>query len=915
LALVAVLPGVVLAQNISSDGRFSRAQTLIGPNYTIDATLGRQVGSNLFHSFGKFGLATGESAIFTATGASGPISNVVGRVTGGAPSSIDGRIQSDVAGANLYLINPSGIVFGPNATINVSGSFRAATADYLRMDDGARFQATNPDASTLSAAPPAAFGFLSVPSARITVNGSALTAPAGRTLALVGGPVSIDQAALVAPGGQIAVTSAASSGEVPAATGAPVSTAVAHGKVDINRSSLNVSDPTSHTSGGTVRIHAGAMNMASGEINADNFGVGAGGLIALRSDDAMTLASGVAVHADAQGTGTGGNISIRAGSLLAASAIVQSKTFGPNNAGDITVLVNGAASFDGASGATGIIASSGPSSAGNSGNITLASGSLSLAGGAQISSSTRGSGKGGIINIDTGALTMLNQGQISSNTSGSGAAGDLSLDAGILSLTDAFTQISSSTSSSGRAGDVSVTAGSAIIRNLAEINAGTTASGNGGTVRVTVARDLTIIGPPSDNPFLTGISSVADPGSTGNAGKVGVTAGRLSISGFTGEISSSTLGSGSAGDVSVQIAGPLSISGPVGTFFPTGIISESLQSPPFVSNGNAGNVSIGAQNMALVAGGAVASRTTGAGSGGTVSVITPGALLLNGQGTQIAASALGTQSGPGGTVSVIAGGLTVQAGATIASSSLGPGKGGDVTINAADIILTDPGATPQISANSRGTGDAGSITVTAVNLQMKNSATISTDAATANGGNINISVHDLMYLVDSQITTSVKGAFGNGGNIFIDPRLLVLQRSSIIAQAVRGHGGNITIIADQYLPSADSIVSATSQLGISGTVELIGPRVDLNGSLVVLSSELRAAAEILRDSCAARSALPRSSLTDAGRGGLPQDPETMIPALYLAGRDAEGESTDDSISTPMPFVRHGSLHVTTDCGV
>ena len=52
------------------------------------------------------------------------------------------------------------IVFGPNATVNVSGSFHASTADYLKMSDGAKFQATNPDGSTLSAAPPAAFGFL-----------------------------------------------------------------------------------------------------------------------------------------------------------------------------------------------------------------------------------------------------------------------------------------------------------------------------------------------------------------------------------------------------------------------------------------------------------------------------------------------------------------------------------------------------------------------------------------------------------------------------------------------------------------------------------------------------------------------------------------------------------------------------------
>jgi len=113
----------------------------------------------------------------------------------------------------------------------------------------------------------------------------------------------------------------------------------------------------------------------------------------------------------------------------------------------------------------------------------------------------------------------------------------------------------------------------------------------------------------------------------------------------------------------------------------------------------------------------------------------------------------------------------------------------------------------------------------------------------------------------------------------------VLDQSSIIAQAIEGHGGNITINAGEFIASSDSIVSASSQKGISGTIEIIGPRVDLNGALIVLSSELRNAAQVLRNSCAAQSGLPQSSLIERGRGGLPQDPDAKIPALYIAGRD------------------------------
>ena len=124
---------------------------------------------------------------------------------------------------------------------------------------------------------------------------------------------------------------------------------------------------------------------------------------------------------------------------------------------------------------------------------------------------------------------------------------------------------------------------------------------------------------------------------------------------------------------------------------------------------------------------------------------------------------------------------------------------------------------------------------------MNNGAAISTEAATstASGGNITLHVRDFLYLVSSEITTSVKGETGNGGNIAIDPQLMILDHSSIIAQAIEGHGGNITITAGLFIPSSDSVVSATSQLGISGTVEINGPRVDVNGALVVLSTELR----------------------------------------------------------------------------
>jgi large exoprotein involved in heme utilization and adhesion len=102
----------------------------------------------------------------------------------------------------------------------------------------------------------------------------------------------------------------------------------------------------------------------------------------------------------------------------------------------------------------------------------------------------------------------------------------------------------------------------------------------------------------------------------------------------------------------------------------------------------------------------------------------------------------------------------------------------------------------------------------------------------ADGGNITLRIDRFMRLADSKISTSVKNGAGNGGNISIDPQFLSLLRSTIAANAVQGRGGNVTIVADQFVPSAESAVTASSSLGVSDSIEVVGPRTDLNGSLV-----------------------------------------------------------------------------------
>lgn len=143
--------------SLTPDGTLGTTVTQTGNLYTITGGTRPGNGPNLFHSFDRFSVGKDVTASFT--GPTG-IANIVSRVTGGQRSDIDGTLRSKIAGANLFLLNPSGVMFGSNARLDVSGSFHVSTADYLRFADGATFSAHVGGKSTLTVAAPAAFGFL-----------------------------------------------------------------------------------------------------------------------------------------------------------------------------------------------------------------------------------------------------------------------------------------------------------------------------------------------------------------------------------------------------------------------------------------------------------------------------------------------------------------------------------------------------------------------------------------------------------------------------------------------------------------------------------------------------------------------------------------------------------------------------------
>lgn len=196
-----------LYAQIATDGTLGATTNLTGPNFQIPANLGQQRGGNLFHSFKEFNIDTGQSATFTGPNT---VQNILTRVTGEQRSWIDGTLRSEIPNANLYLLNPSGILFGKNARLDInSGSFYASTADGINLGNDGKFLARSPKDSTLTMSEPSAFGFLDSQPASIEIQGDTLAiknhtyyAPNG-TINVTATNIHLDDSTLYAPNGTI----------------------------------------------------------------------------------------------------------------------------------------------------------------------------------------------------------------------------------------------------------------------------------------------------------------------------------------------------------------------------------------------------------------------------------------------------------------------------------------------------------------------------------------------------------------------------------------------------------------------------------------------------------------------------------------------------------------------------------------
>jgi filamentous hemagglutinin family protein len=868
LALTSILLGanIAQAQTYTPSNRTPVAdKTAIGTqvsgsnnNFTINGGLSR--GQKLFHSFTDFSVPTGGSATFNHTVGE---HSIITRVTGNLFSDINGLVNTQ--GASFFLINPNGMVFGPNAQLNVGKAFVGSTANGIDLVDGSGRTITfgtnpNGDAPLLSINPNVFFNVsrlnMGGGNGQIRNFGTLKTPNNGQYIGLIGGNVTLDGSQgggkIIAPGGRVDIGGLNSVGtitignnglvfggdglrsDVSLINGAGVTVRAAgtldnvttfFNNVTAPGSSINISannldilnsgakldnQPAAIDAG--FDTNSGVQTKAAGDINID-----ATGKVNINNSDVKnTLRPG--------GEGIIGGIKIQAGTLdVNNNSLISTVTGGKGNAGNIDLKVSGDINL--ANGSS--IASSAVEAAqGNAGNIDIKStGNLTIAGTndpsllqgdtttalSDISSITRGKGDAGKITINTqGNLSLANR-------------------AGILNYIDG-TGVGNSEGISINAKDVNL----ANFGNIQSSNYGGT--GHAGNIDIANTGNLTITG-TNNRSLLQGDKITA-----------------------LSEIASITQGKGNAGKITINTQGNLSLANRAGIFNYVDIKGEGtsqgisitakdislanispIQSGNYGGKGNAGDINIKAFGDILISGydslstnptqSSISSDTYGQGDTGKITIDTQGKLsLLN--GGKITNSIFGTAVGNSKGISITARELELANSSFIATSTIQTaqvnGKGnagdinvktnGDIKISGYDALSTNPIASniSFIESNTYGQGDAGKITI---DTQGQGKLSL------VNGGQIFSAIY----------TTAV----GNSKGISITARELELANGSNIVTSTfqttpvkdKGTAGDISINTTGDIkisgygafstnPTLSSITSGTAGQGDAGKITI-----------------------------------------------------------------------------------------------
>ena len=790
--------------------------TVDGDNRII--TGGTTAGSNLFHSFQEFSLPTGTRAMFN-NGLT--IDNIITRVTGDEISEINGTISTNGT-ANLFLLNPNGIIFGPNAELNIGGSFFASTAESVTFADGSEYSAINPQAPPLlNVNVPIGLQLGQNPGTIVNRSRNSLNEQVvglavqpGQTIGLIGGNLSLEGGHLNAIEGKVELAAIANA-EWPLSSENQIAGELV-GNIELSQqAAVN----TSGGGGGEIQITGGAISLKQGsQILADTRGDVDGRGITIQGAR-LTLENDSLISSSTLGAGAAGPIRIAAS---------QVDVIGTNNSTIIQALLGGTFSLELLR--NGIFSIS--DGAGAAGNVTLEIDRITLAGGAAILTSTLGPNLGGNFTIDaTDSVELFDGSAIATGTTQSGSSGEININTNVLRMRDGSLITTTSTlGSEGAVGNLTVNAD-----NLIEIsNTPSQAITPGGLFTVTLGR--------------------------GSAGDLAVTTRQLVLRDGS-HINSSSSGAGLGGRLTVNVSEFIEINGvSPDAVWVSGLYTNSslLQTEGLSGTSPAGNLIVNTGRLMLSNGGSVSASTGGEGSAGSVQINASIAIEIAGLGNTAI--------------------LERQEPTALLANSIGSGQAGDLRIKTRELIVRDRGF---ISVSGTGAGNAGNLEISAESIQLKN-ATLNAATASGEGGNIFLNSQILQLRENSNISTEAGGS-GNGGNITIHAgAIAALENSDIIANASQGFGGRVIInsqgifgteFRQQLTPMSD--ITATSELGpqFSGVVNINTPEVEPAAGLVELKSNLVDLQSLVdRDVCAT----PGSNFYITGRGGLPPTPDEPL---------------------------------------
>ncbi len=679
LALGVVRP--IYAQVVEDKTLSTTVTTNDNRNFVINN--GQQVGDNLFHSFKEFSVPTNGSANFNNLPT---IKNIISRVTGLSSSKIDGIIQNNGT-ANLFLINPNGIIFGTNAVLNLGGSFIATTAESLIFEDGKEFSTKDTNLqSLLTIRTPIGLQFgknsasitnqsqliIAAPSdttgeSKVNIG---LSVPPENTLALIGGDIVIDGGAVTAPGGNIELGSVAADSFVALNS-------------DVKGWELAYPEKTQFQD--IVLDNLAAVD-ASSE---------GGGDIDVRGRKIQIL-NGSAIVSDTTGSKNGGAISINADqSLEIIGSDLTEQNLEPFFA-TIGIFVPAPSRL-----------SANTFSAGNAGNIFITTEKLSITDGAQIQAVTvpdrlnpdRSLGEGGNISIAAeklirlqGVKPLLGVADNASKLLPLSTDGDISTNLNRFIEIGRSSRIDASSSNNGRSGNINIITNQLKLQDGAVIQNIPFARGSGGDINISAAESIEIAGNSERNGSVGSIIA-ANAFGLGDAGNIELTTGKLSLL-EGGGISTSTLTTAEGGDITLN-ATEIEILGTSGN----GELKSGLGSETFGA-GKAGNLLVNTDKLTIADGGQITVRGTGSGSPGNLE-IKANSLDLSDRAMITAATA----SGAGGNIKLqLQDNLTLRKNSIISAQAAGNANGGNIDIEA-NFILAVPGENSDILAKAvRGNG-------------------------------------------------------------------------------------------------------------------------------------------------------------------------------------------------------------------